>query len=43
MINDDASKALPTYDPESLIIHIKTLNMIERDELLDRMMDELSF
>ena len=42
-MNDDAPKALPTYDPESLIIHIKTLNMLERDELLDQMVDELSF
>jgi hypothetical protein len=37
--NDDAP-APPAYDPDSLINHIKTLGINERDDLLDKIMEE---
>jgi hypothetical protein len=37
--NDDAP-APPAYNPDSLISHIKTLGINERDDLLDKIMEE---
>jgi len=33
----------PPYTPNDLINNIQALNVDERDELIDRMMDELDF
>jgi len=36
---NNAPESPPAYDPESLISHIKTLNINQRDELLDKLME----
>ena len=36
--NNDAPESLLGYDSDSLITHIKALNIQEREELLDRTM-----
>jgi hypothetical protein len=35
----NAPESPPAYDPETLISHIKSLNMNQRDELLDKLME----
>ena len=35
----DAPESPPAYDPDSLISHIKTMNISQRDELLDWLME----
>jgi len=35
----NAPETPPAYDPETLISHIKTLNINQRDELLDKLME----